>query len=379
MKKILSLALASALCLSLTAPAFAANQPGDTTITDSIGNTYTLSNPILYTISRAQVETIDRSSMDMFISGFDNDQTWTGAESDLLDKHFWSRMNNVYAVPENTTITLPANVSTSAFCELDFTWENNVASASDYYYTNYPGMQALTLVDTGFIVGIEVWDDNLTDEPASNNGMIHNIITAPENDSYVYGDSIIYFYVPEDATAPNPFGTSTSTNPSAPVFADVAANAYYADAVAWAVEKNITSGTSATTFSPNENCTRAQILAFLWRAAGSPEPKNSPAFTDVKADAYYAKAAAWAAENGMVSGSTFAPDSPCTREMAVEFMWKYAGSPDAAQANFTDISSAAVNWAVEAGVTSGTSATTFSPDNICTRGQIVTFLYRAHQ
>ena len=133
MKKFLSLALASALCLSLTAPAFAANQPGDTTITDSIGNTYTLSNPILYTVSRAQVETIDRSSMDMFISGFDNDQIWTGAESDLLDKHFWSRMNNVYAVPENTTITLPANVSTSAFCELDFTWKNNVASASDYY------------------------------------------------------------------------------------------------------------------------------------------------------------------------------------------------------------------------------------------------------
>lgn len=304
MKKVLSLALASALCLSLTVPALAANQPGDTTITDSIGNTYTLSNPILYTVSRAQAETIDRSSMEMFISGFDNDQTWTGSESDLLD-------------------------------------------------------------------------DNLTDKPAFNNGMTHNIIAAPENDSYVYGDSIIYFYVPEDATAPNPFGTSTPSTPSAPAFRDVAANAYYADAVAWAVEKNITSGTSATTFSPDENCTRAQIITFLWRAAGSPEPKNSAAFTDVKADAYYAKAAAWAAENGMTSGNVFAADSPCTREMAVEFMWKYAGSPDAAQASFTDVSSAAVNWAVEAGVTSGTSATTFSPDNICTRGQIVTFLYRA--
>lgn len=160
-------------------------------------------------------------------------------------------------------------------------------------------------------------------------------------------------------------------------FDDVYETDYFADGVLWAVDKNITSGTSTTTFSPNENCTRAQILTFLWRAAGSPGSKNSLAFTDVKADAYYAKAAAWAAENGMVSGSTFSPDRPCTRKMAVEFMWKYAGSPDATQANFTDVSSDAVNWAVEAGVTSGTSATTFSPDTICTRGQIVTFLYRA--
>lgn len=160
-------------------------------------------------------------------------------------------------------------------------------------------------------------------------------------------------------------------------FSDVAATAYYANPVAWAVEQGITNGTGANTFSPEQTCTKAQIITFLWRAAGSPEPKSLSHFSDVKSDAYYAKATAWAAENGMTSGGTFSPNAPCTREMAVEFMWKHAGSPSAAQANFTDVSSGAVNWAVEKGVTNGTGANTFSPDTICTRGQIVTFLYRA--
>ena len=162
-----------------------------------------------------------------------------------------------------------------------------------------------------------------------------------------------------------------------PAFADVTADAYYASSVEWAVAQGITSGTSDTTFSPDDTCTKAQIITFLWRAAGSPEPQSTAAFTDVAADAYYAKATAWAAENGMASGDVFAPDAPCTREMAVEFMWKHAGSPNAVSADFSDVSSGAVNWAVAQGVTNGTSNTTFSPFDICTRGQIVTFLYRA--
>ncbi len=162
-------------------------------------------------------------------------------------------------------------------------------------------------------------------------------------------------------------------------FEDVPADSWYAEPVAWAVKQGITSGTSVTppTFSPDDLCTRAQIMTFLWRAAGSPEPKNISAFPDVNTGAYYAKAAAWAAENGMVSGSVFSPDDPCTRETAMEFMWKQAGSPRAAAAGFTDVSSDAVNWAVEQGVTTGTSTTQFSPDAICTRAQIMTFLYRA--
>ena len=160
-------------------------------------------------------------------------------------------------------------------------------------------------------------------------------------------------------------------------FTDVSAEEYYAEPVAWAVEKGITAGTSDTTFSPDETCTRAQIITFLWRAAGSPEPQSAGVFSDVAQDAYYAKATAWAAENGMSDGSTFAPEDPCTRQMAVEFMWKHAGSPDAAAASFTDVSSDAVDWALANGVTSGTSDTTFSPNDTCTRAQIVTFLYRA--
>lgn len=166
-------------------------------------------------------------------------------------------------------------------------------------------------------------------------------------------------------------------------FDDVAPDAYYAKPVSWAVEQGITSGTSKTTFSPRLNCTVAQILTFLWRSNGSPKPTGSLPFSDVKSSDYYADAAAWAYEKGMVSGGTFGGDIPCTRSMAVMYMWKAAGSPTpSANASFTDISAgtdyaSAVAWAVEKGVTSGTSSTTFSPNSICTRGQIVAFLHRA--
>ena len=164
-------------------------------------------------------------------------------------------------------------------------------------------------------------------------------------------------------------------------FDDVAPDAYYAGPVSWAVEQGITSGTSKTTFSPNANCTAAQILTFLWRANGSPKPAGSVPFSDVKSSDYYADAAAWAYEKGIISGGTFGGNTPCTRSMAVTYMWKAAGSPSAGTASFTDVPSGAdyaqaVAWAVEKGVTSGTSSTTFSPDSICTRGQIVTFLCR---
>lgn len=186
--------------------------------------------------------------------------------------------------------------------------------------------------------------------------------------AYIYDSKGEYAFYAKYGQTPEPVVGS---------FKDVKQSAWYAEPVAWAVEESITNGTSDTAFSPNSTCTRGQIITFLWRAAGSPEPSGTAAFTDVTADAYYAKATAWAAEKGMADGETFAPADPCTREMAVEFMWKYAGSPDAADASFTDVTSDAVNWAVAEGVTNGTTDTTFSPDSTCTRGQIVTFLYRA--
>lgn len=170
-------------------------------------------------------------------------------------------------------------------------------------------------------------------------------------------------------------------------FADVATDAYYYDAVKWAVNKGITNGVSETLFGPDQACTRAQIVTFLWRAAGSPEPKSGSSFADVAADAYYAKAVAWAVENGITKGTsetTFHPDETCTRAKGVTFLYRALGKLAAAQAGFTDVAADsyyadAVNWAAENGVTKGISETLFGPDGSCTRAQIVTFLYRAYQ
>ena len=166
-------------------------------------------------------------------------------------------------------------------------------------------------------------------------------------------------------------------------FADVAVNVWYAQAVNWAVEKGITTGTTPTTFSPDNTCTRAQILTFLWRAVGSPKMSGSNPFSDVKSSDYFYDAALWASNKGMVSGTTFAPNTPCTRSATVVYLWKNAGSPSVSyKGNFTDVQgtseyATAVAWAVEEGVTTGTTPTTFSPDTPCTRAQIVTFLQRA--
>ena len=167
-----------------------------------------------------------------------------------------------------------------------------------------------------------------------------------------------------------------------PAFTDVAATSPYAAAIGWAVDKGITAGTTPTTFSPNTTCTTGQILTFLWRANGSPAPIIANPFTDVKESDYYYKAALWAAEKGMVSGTTLGASAPCTRSATVTYLWKLAGEPSAAkEAAFADVPGGAdyakaVAWAVEKGITSGTSATTFAPDALCTRGQIVTFLHR---
>ena len=196
------------------------------------------------------------------------------------------------------------------------------------------------------------------------------------------------------------FTTRRHSSPSTPVtpepeptpdnstsFADVPANAYFADAVKWAVDKGITNGLSDTMFGPYESCTRAQIVTFLWRAAGSPEPKTASSFTDVPVSTYYAKAVAWAVENGITNGMTeteFAPDATCTRGQSVTFLHRALKGTASGSVNFTDVPANAfyadaVNWAVASDVTNGTSNTTFSPNADCTRAEIVTFLYRAYQ
>lgn len=175
-------------------------------------------------------------------------------------------------------------------------------------------------------------------------------------------------------------------NPQTGVFVDVATGSYYEDAVDWAVENGITKGTDDTHFSPDGICTRAQAVTFLWRAAGSPKPEpRAMPFTDVPVGSYYYDAVLWAVENGITKGTsdtTFSPNMTCTRAQIVAFLWRSEKSPAAGIANpFADVKSTAyyadaVLWAVKENITKGTTSTTFSPNADCTRAQIVTFLWR---
>ena len=170
-------------------------------------------------------------------------------------------------------------------------------------------------------------------------------------------------------------------------FSDVSTSAYYYEAVKRAQEKGITGGIGNGLFGPNQPCTRAQIVTFLWRAAGSPEPKSMSSFSDVSADSYYAKAVAWAVENGITTGTgdgKFSPDATCTRAQSVTFLFRAIGKLVDSKAEFSDVLTDsyyanAVAWAVENGVTNGIGDGLFGPDNSCTRAQIVTFLFRAYQ
>lgn len=181
-------------------------------------------------------------------------------------------------------------------------------------------------------------------------------------------------------------GTAFTKTPETSPFDDVSVDAYYFDAVKWAADKGITGGVSDNLFAPDDGCTRAHIVTFLWRAAGSPEPKSMTSFTDVTASAYYAKAVAWAVENGVTNGTTattFDPDAVCTRAQAVAFLARALNGKGGSSAAFTDVPADsyyadAVAWAVANRVTNGVSSDRFAPDNSCTRAQITAFLYRAY-
>lgn len=171
------------------------------------------------------------------------------------------------------------------------------------------------------------------------------------------------------------------------IFCDVSPKAYYEKAITWAYNQKITSGTTSTTYAPEDACTRGQIVTFLWRASGSPSPKSSKhPFTDIKKSDYYYKAVLWAVEEGITTGYTptkFAPAEPCTRGQIVTFLWRAGESQKTTTAKnpFSDVKKSdyyykAVLWAVDEGITSGTTKNTFAPKEACTRGQIATFLYR---
>ena len=211
--------------------------------------------------------------------------------------------------------------------------------------------------------------------PEAEDGVLYDI-------SFHSGDSTVSYFVVIDETAKVVSDVTTSEQKESLTFTDIPDGAYYADSVAWAVERGITTGTTATTFSPNDTCTKAQILTLLWRAYGETAVDVENPFGDVSEKNYYYQAALWAYENGLVEGEIFDGSAPCTRAMTVTYLWKLSGKQSARPCDFADVDSSAeyaeaVAWAVSEGITNGTSETTFSPDATCTRGQIVTLLHRA--
>lgn len=191
----------------------------------------------------------------------------------------------------------------------------------------------------------------------------------------------LYCLTPDRDAADVFFRVKDLTTGGGVKFSDVPDGAWYADTVKWAVEKGITTGTGATTFSPDTPCTTAEIITFFWRAAGSPVSGAALTYKDVPDDAWYRDAAVWACEKGLVEGGTFGGDTPCTRLSTVIYLWTLEGKPRHGSNHFQDVEINGpyhypVGWAVAEEITTGTSDTTFSPDLVCSRAQIVTFLYR---
>ena len=197
------------------------------------------------------------------------------------------------------------------------------------------------------------------------------------------GASVNVTFKPAGSDGTSGSGSSGSSVGSGNTFVDVPA--WCADAIDWAVEHGITNGTDASHFDPAGPCTRAQMVTFLWRYVGQPEPESmAMPFTDVVRGSYYEKAVAWAVENGITNGVTateFAPNATVTRAQTVAFLYRFAKAQSEAKTTFTDVPvnawfAPAVSWAVDKGITLGTTETTFSPQDPCVRSQIVTFLYR---
>ena len=311
-------------------------------------------HPEFYTVTRngflatnGKVYSVDRDS-----EGVKNSEIWAtpNQDADFGQMHRGTQTFKAYAFGKDTTINLLPSVTSWAY-------------------------------DNSNICLLERKDGSVWMAAFYRNG--RNAAITESLGGYENTNAIQITNPTTTAGAPDYISVDGEAKPVKTGFLDVAADSWYAAPVQWAVEKGITSGTSATTFSPDNTCTRAQILTFLWRAVGSPKMSGSNPFSDVKQSDYYYDAALWANSKGMVTGTTFTPDTPCTRSATVVYLWQNAGKPSASYSgNFVDVNSTsayaqAVAWAVNNGVTSGTSATTFSPDTTCTRGQIVTFLQRA--
>lgn len=345
-KKLLSLALALALCLSLSAPALASGIPY---IVDDTGEMWALDEEPKgsghgWTWVDHYLSGTGTGST-LTLNGFNGEDIWSNTDTNIV----------LTAGSKNTATSF-----TVCYADVKF------SGSGELVFVGKPGSSpfwcgedaSVTFNDGLTMTGGASASDNL---PLTLNKDGHPATAGGKVAEYVR-------IAPEDSAAATPAPSSTG-------FTDVAANSPYAEAVQWAVDQGITKGTSATTFGPNQTCSTGQILTFLWRAAGSPSV-SGPFTTDVQ------KAMAWGVQKLKI-GEGVRPEFECTRVAAVNYIWHYFGDPKPNKTvSFTDVTSStigrtAISWAVEQGITNGTSATTFSPYDTCTRGQIVTFLYRA--
>ena len=392
-KKLLSLALALVMCLGLTIPAFAAESKwkvevvGKTDAEISLGKkTFTVRDWVIS-------GTFKDDELDMI------GNIWT-----KTDSHQWTA-ENVYALSKGDEVVftkggesfeefymtawsdpdgdgvydqLIGNITSEDYSST-FLPANAAGPVRDFYAQTYTLFYMPSL---GYLQqmgrtpdGYGSWD--LTDTGGVS--PVTELKMSPDFLLDIYGaNTIVNIMTPDKSWNCTILVEGNTTQPTVPTvggFTDVKTGDYFADPVLWAVEKKITAGTSATTFAPNATCTQSQILTFLWRAKGEPKPTGTVSGTQ-----YYATAAQWAKEQGLTDN--FSAEADCTRAMVVTYLWKLAGSPKTGTSDFTDIPAnadyaQAVAWAVEQGITSGTGNGRFSPNSTCTRGQIVTFLYRA--
>lgn len=331
MKKIISFVVLLAMCISFTSIAWAA-EIGDTSLTDGV-NTYKLSNSILGTTTMT------------FYDDF-------SAEGEHTVK--------VYLVPMDTVVSLPEG--NNLF--LAQWYEPDEKARGGWKCFNTYGLIP-SGVDVPFEFEIQNSDGTSGKTSDKKDAVLQIYSAATFKSIFIKGIS------------------ANNQNASLTPFSDIPVGAYYMAPVSWAVGNKITSGTSASTFSPEKTCTRGEIITFLWRTFSEPENAIITMYNDIKPDDYFYQAARWAYTEKMVEPPKFEATTPCTRSMTVTYLWKAAGSPICENAvDFSDVPAnadyaQAVSWAVQLGVTTGTSANTFSPDKVCTRGEIVTFLYRA--
>jgi hypothetical protein len=287
-----------------------------------------------------------------------------------------------------SSISIPSSVTSIGAYALGYVYnesENDEVPVAGFQILGYSGTEAERYAtDNGFTFGCgHSWGG----------GQVLREATEEQTGLVSYVCSLCGAEKTEEVPALGTSVQSQSAEPDTPVtqaveeitFSDVMEGQWYSDAVDWAVENGITNGVSEGEFAPGKTCTRAEIVTFLWKEAGKPAPTTSCQFSDVAAGSWYAEAVSWAVENGITNGTsdtTFSPNAVCTRAQIVRFLWNKENEPQAAATcAFDDVKSGswyeeAVSWAVENGITNGTSATDFSPNGQCTRAQAVTFLYR---